>query len=78
MVDDGFGLICVLSARFVLIFDLIYATGVVVAGFVLIFFYCGVGGFLRWLVWFEGDLSSKVVLCPFDLVYSPSLTINCP
>lgn len=45
MVDDGFGLICVLSARFVLIFGLIYATGVVVAGFVLIF--------LRWCWWFS-------------------------
>ena len=28
VVDDGFGLICVMSARFVLIFGFIYAMGV--------------------------------------------------
>ena len=63
-VDDGFGLICTVGARFVLIFGLIYVVGAVVARFVLIFFICAVlvvvsdGGW--WLVQFEGGLGSMV------------------
>lgn len=39
LVDDGFGLICAVSARFLFIFGLIYAVDVVVAGFMLIFLF---------------------------------------
>ena len=63
-VDDGFGLICAVGARFVLIFGLIYVVGAMVAGFVLIFFICAVLVVVSdsgwWLVWFEGGLGSMV------------------
>ena len=63
-VDDGFGLICAVGARFVLIFGLIYVVGALVAGFVLIFFICAVLVVVSdsgwWLVWFEGGLGSMV------------------
>ena len=80
VVDDGFGLICMMSARFVLIFGFNYAVGVDMLWLLglCLFFYLQGAGFRQWLVWFEGDQSLKVVLCPFDLIYSPSLTINFP